>query len=141
MSPDEEAKESDGEDGEDHRAIAEDRFSGKRRENVRSQTHARQDGYIDFRVAEEPEQMLPQDRRAARMRLYDILDVKPCGNKETRPGISIQKEKYATGKQYRKRQKREHGGREPGPARERHAHQRHAFGAQVQKRRDEIERS
>src|SRR2546421_10725825 len=106
MSPDEESQEADCEDCKDHRAIAEDWLAGESRKHMRSQSHTRQDCYINFWMAEEPEEVLPQDGRASRMWLYHVLDVQPCWHEETRSGIPIKKQKHAASEQDRKRKKR-----------------------------------
>src|SRR5439155_22950999 len=45
--------------------VAEQRFSGERRQHVRHHPHGRKDEDVYLRVAEQPEQVLPQDRRRA----------------------------------------------------------------------------
>ena len=65
VAPDQEAEEADAEDGVHHRFVAEDRLAREGREQLRGHAHAGQDRDVDLRVAEEPEQVLPQQRRAA----------------------------------------------------------------------------
>src|SRR6185503_7308892 len=67
MTPHEKSKQPDCKYRVDHRAIAEYGFARESRKYVRGQPHARQYGYVDFRVSEKPEQVLPQDGRAAFM--------------------------------------------------------------------------
>ena len=65
VAPDQEAEEADAQDGVHHRFVAEDRLAREGGEQVRSHAHARQNRDVDFGVAEEPEEVLPQQRRAA----------------------------------------------------------------------------
>ena len=58
-----------------HRPIAENRFARERCNEFRRNPHRRQNHDVNFGMAEEPEQMLPQQRLAA-----------PCGDEEMRPG-------------------------------------------------------
>ena len=65
MRPDDEPEERDARDRVDHRAVAEDRLAGERREDVADHSHRRQDHDVDGRVGIEPEQVLVQQRESA----------------------------------------------------------------------------
>ena len=65
VAPDHEAEEADAQDGVHHRLVAEDRLAREGGEQLRSHAHAGQDRDVDLGVSEEPEQVLPQQRRAA----------------------------------------------------------------------------
>ena len=65
MSPDHEAQQADGQHGVHHGLVTKDRFAREHRNQLRAQTHGRQNGDVDLGMAEEPEQVLPQKRRAA----------------------------------------------------------------------------
>src|SRR5277367_5453496 len=64
MSPDEDAKQADGQRGRDHQAIGEDATAREVGDDHRRETHAGKYGDVDLRVAEEPEEMEPEERRA-----------------------------------------------------------------------------
>ena len=55
-----------------HPEIAENRLAGEGRDHLRNDTESRHDQYINFRVAEEPEQMLEQHRIAAASRIEEV---------------------------------------------------------------------
>src|SRR5688572_6179063 len=148
MAPHKEPEQADGEDREDHRAITKHRLTRKRRKDVRRRSHARQDRDVDFRMSEEPEQVLPQYRGTAGVQREvrigagkNTADVKSARDEEARSGYAIEQQQNARAEQHRERKQRQHRGRKPRPASERHAHQRHAFRAHVQKCRNEIERA
>ena len=65
MAPDDPAEEGDRDHREGHGAVAEDGLARKDRQDLRGNAHRRQDQDVDFRMTEEPEQVLPQDRLAA----------------------------------------------------------------------------
>jgi len=60
VSPNEDAEEADEERGGDHGAVGEDAATGEVAEQHRDETHAREDGDVDLRMAEEPEEMKPK---------------------------------------------------------------------------------
>src|SRR5882724_1223822 len=148
MSPNEKSQQPDREDCKHHRAVTEDWLARECRKNMRSRAHAGQDGYIDFRMAEEPKQMLPQYRRTTSVNWKagissgkNAADVEPAGNKEAGSGQTIEQQQDAAAEQHWKRQQCEYSRSEPRPTGERHTHQRHASGAHVQQRGNEIERA
>ncbi len=63
MAPNHVAEEADGDHASgEHAHSAEQRLARERRQDVRNDPNRRQDGDIDLRVAEEPEQVLPEER-------------------------------------------------------------------------------
>ena len=123
MAPDKEAQRADGENREDHGAITKDRLAREGRNNVRCRPHAREDRDVNFWVAKKPEQVLPKQRRAARV-VGDqgAAHVQVPGNEEAGSGDSIQQQKDSATEQHRKRKQREHRRGKPRPAGQRHAH-------------------
>src|SRR5262249_53163626 len=103
-------------------------------------THAGQDRDVDLRVAEEPEEVLPEYRRAAFMIDHLIVDDQTRRNEEARAAYAIEKQQDSARQKDREGEQREDRRRKPGPAGERQAHQGHSLDAQVQERDDEIER-
>src|SRR6185503_9540903 len=103
MAPDKEAQHADRKDRKNHRSITKDGFAGEGRKDMRRRTHARQDRDVDFGVAKEPEQMLPQQRRPAGMRRYQVAtDKQAAGNKEAGAGNPIEQQQNAAAQQHRK---------------------------------------
>ena len=68
MAPDHEAEEADGQHRVHHGAVAEDRLARERRQHLRSHAHPGQDRDVNLGMPEEPEQVLPEQRRAALVR-------------------------------------------------------------------------
>ena len=68
VRPDQEADEADRDHRVGHAEIAEHRPLGEGRDDVADHAEARQDQDVDFGMAEEPEQMLVEDRIAAARR-------------------------------------------------------------------------
>src|SRR3546814_3160581 len=64
MRPDEEAQRPDDDDGPHHHPVAKDVLAGMDADQVRHDTEGGQRHDIDFGMAEEPEQVLEQDRAA-----------------------------------------------------------------------------
>ena len=63
------------EDRADHRLVAVERLAGVVRDDFRDHADAGQDEHVHFRMREEPEQMLPEDRAAAAGPVCDELAV------------------------------------------------------------------
>ena len=68
VRPDAEADEGDGRGGGGHEFVAEQHLAREDGDDLGHHAENRQDQDVDFRVAEEPEQVLPQVRRAAVLR-------------------------------------------------------------------------
>ena len=91
MAPDKKAQHANRENRKHHGAITEDGFARESRKDVRRRTHAWQNRDVNFRMAEEPEQMLPKQRRTAVVQWHwRSADVQVTGNEETRSGDAIQ---------------------------------------------------
>ena len=130
---------ADREDRPHHHPVAEDVAAGVRAEQVGDDAERRQRDDVDLGMAEEPEQVLEQQRAAAAVhgllahrddrrheearadeaveRHHDRADTNSAGN-ASRPRI---------------------GRHEDAPHRQRHAHQRHAAAARLQHRRDVVQ--
>jgi hypothetical protein len=91
-------------------------------------------------VAEEPEQVLPQERRAAALRQDFTGDEQSAGDKEAGAGVSIEPEQRGGAHQHGERQQRDRRAREPAPARQRHPPERHSRCPAHQHGGEEIER-
>ena len=91
---------------------------------------ARQDQNVDFRMAEEPEQMLVQQRIAATGRI-----------EERRAEVAIGQQHRDRTSQNRQRQKQQERCDQHGPHEQRHLVQRHARRAHVEDGGDEVDRT
>ena len=67
VRPDDEAQRTDDDDRPDHHAVAEDVLARMGADQVGDDAEGGQGDDIDFRMAEEPEQVLEEDRAAAAM--------------------------------------------------------------------------
>ena len=65
MRPDDERQEAEDEQRVDHQAVAPERLARVVGDHLGDDAHRRQDQHVDLGVAEEPEQVLPQQRVAA----------------------------------------------------------------------------
>ncbi len=101
--------------------------------------HSRHDRDVDLGMSEEPEQMLPQKSRPARMRLQLVVDDEIGRDEEASAGDVIENQQDARGHQDRKCCKTHAGGNEPGPGTEWQAHQAHAFDTEIERGGDEVQ--
>ena len=65
VDPHAEAEEGDGGDGIDHHRVAEERLAREDRDDLGDDAEGRQDQDVDLRMAEDPEEVLPEHRVAA----------------------------------------------------------------------------
>ncbi|MNT01227.1 hypothetical protein D3C72_1356840 [compost metagenome] len=130
VGPDDEADGADGDHGVGHGEVAEDRLARESGNDVADDAEARQDQDVDFRVTEEPEQVLEQDRVAAAFR-----------REEGRAEVAVRQEHGDTACQNRQREQQQEGGDQNRPGKQRHLVQRHARSAHVQDRGDEVDRT
>ncbi|MNN16079.1 hypothetical protein D3C81_1292070 [compost metagenome] len=65
VSPYHEAEEGNQNGGEHHRAVPEQALTSKCRNNIGNDTKCRKDKYVNLRVSEDPEYMLPENRVTA----------------------------------------------------------------------------
>ena len=106
VAPDDVADKADRENGEHHRFIGEDRLAGESRQDVRRYAHAGEDRDVHLRVTEEPEQVLPQERRSALMAYQLIAHNEAAGNKKAGSTDAIEQQQNAARKEHGERQKR-----------------------------------
>src|SRR4029077_4849882 len=93
-------------------------------------------------MAEEPEKVLPQERRAALVPGNHLVrDHEAAGNEEAGSREAIEKEQDASGEKNSEGQQTKNRGDKPGPAGQRKAPERHALGAKINQRGDEIQRA
>ncbi len=73
VRPHDEAQNAGGPGGVQNRPVSEQFLARKHREDFRHDSHRRQQHDVHFRVAEEPEQVLPQQRIAAATRIVEAV--------------------------------------------------------------------
>ncbi len=130
MRPDEEADHADRHHRIGHADIAEDRLLGEGRDDVADDAEAGQDHDVDLRMAEEPEQMLVEDRVAAAV-----------GNEECRAEVAVREQHRDRAGQHRQRHQQHEGGHQHRPGEKRHLVHRHARRAHVEDGGDEVDRA
>ena len=141
MSPHHVAEESNRYQRVDHHPVAQQRPAHAVDEDVGDDAHCRNDGDVDLRMTKEPEQVLPKQRRTAGVRLHLVADHQIRRNEEAGSGNPVKNKQQTCRQQDRERQQTNAGSDEPGPGAQRHAHQCHASRAQVERSRDEVQRS
>src|SRR5689334_11360299 len=106
MSPYDEGEECDDEHGSDHGFVTEDRFARLRCDNFRRQSERRQQYDVYFRVTEEPEQVLEQNRASAGIMQRCAADIN-IGEVKTRSETSVEQQQQSSSKQNRERKNTE----------------------------------
>ena len=119
----------DAERRADQADVAEDRLAAEHRQDLGDDAEERQRDDVDLGVAEEPEQVLPQDRPAVRG-VEDVGAEQPVGlEREQRAG------------QDRERDQHQQAGDQRVPDEDRHPEHRHAGRAHADDRGDEVDRT
>jgi len=97
------------------------------------ETHAGEDGDVDLGMAEEPEEMEPEEGRAvAAMLEEDAVDQVLCGKEEAAVKVSVAEEEKECGEEDGEGEDAEEGGGEPSPDGEGEALPGHALAAQIE---------
>ncbi|MCY1178252.1 hypothetical protein D9M73_185940 [compost metagenome] len=133
VGPDHETEHADGDDGPDHHAVAEDVLAGVGADQVRHQAEGRQGDDVHLRMAEEPEEVLEQDRAAALV-IQRLAHRDHRGHEEAGAEQAVEQHHDGADEQRREGEQGEDRGHEDTPHRERHAEQGHAVGAGLQHR-------
>ena len=84
VPPDQGAGGGDGEAGKGDHLVAEDRFAGEDRDDLRDDPHGRQDHDVDRRVGVDPEEVLVQERVAAAGRVEKAGAEHPFGHDQNK---------------------------------------------------------
>ena len=139
MSPDQDAEQPDQQRRRDHGAVREHATAAERRQQHGRETHARQDGNVDLRMAKEPEEVEPEQRRAVAAAVeYPVHEI-ARRDKETRAGVAVAEEQKQRSEQNGKGEQRQQGRGEPGPYREWQPLPRHALAASVNDRHQRVD--
>ena len=130
VSPHDKADSADRDHGVGHAEIAENGLLREGRNDVADNAEARQNHDVHFRVTEEPEEVLVEDRVAT------IRWIEERGAE-----VAIGQKHRDRAGENRERQKEQEGGNKKRPSKERHLVHRHARCAHVQDRGDEVDRT
>ncbi len=137
MRPDHEGKRADRQDRPHHHAVAEDVPAGMRADQVGDDSERRQRDDVDLGVPEEPEQVLEEERAAARV--LSLLAHRYDGrHEEARADLQVERHHHGAHEQCREGEQGQDRGHEDAPDRERHPHHRHAAAARLQHRHDVV---
>ena len=131
MRPDDERQAADRNERPDHHSITENIFARVRTQQVRNNAERRQRHDVHLGMTEEPEQVLEQDRAAARATRIDPHGTH-CGHEETRAEVQVEQHHYCGDEQCRECQQTEDCRNEDAPDRQRQPHQRHATATRLQ---------
>ncbi len=130
MRPQREADDAGRDQRGDDGAVAGERLADHRRQHRRDPSRRRQEDDVDLGVAEEPEQVLPQERVAAAL-----------GDEERPVEGALHLEQRGAGDDRREREHDHRADDEHRPGEDRHARQRHAGRARHQDADDQLDRA
>ena len=100
MSPDQQSQEGDRDGRQDHGAVPEHRFAREVGDQMRDDAHGGEDCDVDLGVSEKPEQMLPEQGRAAAVPDGFIGDEKPGGDEETGAAEAVEQNQKQRGEEH-----------------------------------------
>ena len=115
------ADEPDADRGRHHDRIAEDRLAREDRNDLGHEGKGRDDQHVDFGMAEDPEEVHPDDRRTAGLRVEEVAAQVAVDQQH-----DLRRGQRADGQQHQSRHD------EVQPRKQRHAAQRHARAAHAQ---------
>ena len=130
VGPDAEAQQADADRGEHEGPVAEQWLAAEHREDLAYHAHRRKDDDVDLGVAEEPEDVLPQDRVAA-----------DAGIEERAAVVAVDEQRDEARGQDRGGEQDEDRCHEHRPYEDRHPEQGHARRAHLEDRGDEVHRA
>ena len=111
-----------------HPGVAEQGLAREHGQNLRHYPEGRQRHDVDLGMAEQPEQVLPQDRRGAQ--LYQV---------EVRADEAVEEQEEQAHRQTGESKQDEDGGHQHRPHEHRHPHEGHAAGAHIDDGDEEVE--
>ena len=129
VRPDTEADEADANRGGDHRRIAEDRFAREDGDDLVGEGESGQDEDVDLGMAEDPEEVHPENGGAAGLRVEEVA-----------AQIAIDAEHDLRGRERADGDEDQAAGDEIKPDQQRHAAQLHAGAAHAERGGDDVER-
>ena len=131
VTPDRKSQQSNGDGRGHHGSIGSrrQRMPGKGGQQRRREPHGRKDRNVDLGMAEEPEQVLPQQWRSGGMVQNDAVHDVDRWKEEAGAEVAIA-EQHATRRQQNAEGRHHHAGsHEPGPRGQRHLHPLHSAQA------------
>ena len=129
VSPHRDRKSGDRHGREDQALVTEDRLAREHRDDLARDAEERQGEDVHLRMAEEPEQVLPEDRTAI------------GGIEHHRAVVTVDERDHEGGCQNRERDQHEDARDECCPGEDRHAEHRHARSAHAEDGGDEVDRT
>src|SRR5216683_2991954 len=108
MAPNHESEQADGENGVDHGLVAEDRLAREDGKQLRAQAHGGKNRDVDLGMSEEPEQMLPEQRRAAAVTDHLAVD-DDQRHVKTRAGVAVKQQENSRREEDAEREQAEDG--------------------------------
>jgi hypothetical protein len=129
VSPHAKAEEGDQNARVHDERVSEERFPREHRDDLRHDAESREEQDVDFRVPEDPEQVLPEQHVSARQRI-----------EEQRAEHAVEHQKDETDCDRREGYDQQERRDQRHPGKQGHAHERHALGTQVDDRHDEVQR-
>src|SRR6202020_1783718 len=129
MAPNDEAEQAYEDGGGGHHAITDDGAATEVGNKARDETHAWEDGDVVLRVAEEPEEMQPEERRAVAMADDLAADPVSLGDEEGGAEVAIAEEQHERGEEHGEGEQNEDRRDQPRPYGKGHTAERHAAGA------------
>ena len=119
--------EADEDAREDHRGVAEEGLAAEDRKDLRDDAHGGQDQDVHLRMAEQPEQVLPEERVASGHRVVEGRVPQP-----------VERELEQGDRDDRHGEEQEERGHQGHPHEDGHAHEGHPRRAEVEDGRDEV---
>ena len=130
MHPKAKREEAGRDQGDDDQTVTDERRAGHRGYDHRDHAGSRQEDDVDLRVAEEPEQMLPQQGVTALLR------------NEERPAEGALELEQQRCQDYGRKREHDHSGEDQHrPGEHRHTVERHAWRARTQHADDQLDRA
>jgi hypothetical protein len=127
MHPKAEREKAGGDERNDDETVGNERRAAHRGDDHRDHARSRQKDDVNLGVAEEPEQVLPQQRVSA------------LGGDEKRPAKGALELQHDGGEDHRGKREHDHGGEhQHGPREHRHLVERHAGGTRAQHADDDL---
>ena len=143
VTPDRKSQQSNGDGRGHHGSVGSrrQRMPGEGGQQRRCEPHGRKDRDVDLRMAEEPEQVLPQQWRSSGMVQYDSIHHIDRRKEEAGAKMAIA-EQHATRRQQNGKGRHHHAGSdEPGPYGQWHLHPLHSSQAPSNDSGDDADRT
>src|SRR5215831_5513807 len=101
MSPNQQPQKRNRKRGNDHRCASKNRPAREIRNHLRNDPHARQNRDVNLRMPEEPEKVLPKQRRSAAVRYLRVRYQQSFRNEKTRARSPVEQNQQSRRQQNR----------------------------------------